>query len=221
MMADKFGFTEEDMQWIERLDEAAESMDRQRLSAQLWTAWKEGPYVARHKALELLGLTGDSQDARRLTDLVLDASCPEEFRLRALSALGKLRCEAVVCRLEPLFGDPNPFLPKGLVTVLGQIGGEGSLDLLLRFGPSPRGRQVKREIYQEAIALAVASWPLGLAMLAQRRSEERPVRLFLRGMDLEVPEIPRYSAFPANDYMAEHVKSRGLFYKRFKYLVEQ
>jgi len=181
----------------------------------------KGIYPVRCKALEMFRVLGEPQDCAFLLSLVLDGDQPEEFRLRALDVLGALGYREALPGLVRLLPDANPFLTKGTVSVLGAIGGGEAMEILLHFAASPAGRMVKREITAEALGRMLRDRPELTEVLEGLKRRHLRIRWFLGGLDLTCPEILRYGAYPANDYVARMVREKGYDYRHFKYLVEK
>lgn len=181
----------------------------------------EGIYPVRCKALEMFRVLGKPEDCGFLLSLVLDREQPEEFRLRALDVLGAMGYREALPGLGRLLPDPNPFLTKGTVSVLGAIGGREAMEMLLHFSASPAGRVVKRAITAEALGRMLRDRPELAEVLESLKKEHLRIRWFLRDLDLTCPEILRFGAYPANDYVARMVREKGYDYRHFKYLVER
>ncbi len=142
-----------------------------------------------------------------------------EFRLRSLDVLAASGDQALVDMLAPFLADRDPLVVKGVVWAIGHIGGERAVEVLVERGSTPAGRLVRREIWGEALGLALARVPDPLGALEQMSRSSRKYRHFLEGLCLEV-DYPRYSVYPAPDYFRLQCAERGLDYRKFKYLTE-
>ena len=121
-------------------------------------------YLVRSRVFIALGRIKDTGISNLLLDYL--ASEPgEEWQLRVLECLYLLNDNKVIPRISFLLDQhASPLLTRGAAWLIGYLGGEEALHILLKFAVSPRGRIVKSEIILEAIALALKSWMQGMSI---------------------------------------------------------
>lgn len=147
---------------------------------------------------------------------VLAEEREEEFRLRALAVIQAVGEPSSIPQLEKALQDWNPFIIRGAVVALGGIGGEEAAQIILEFASSPQGRIVRRELVQEALALSLLKVAAKEKFLAQLSHSSGPIRRYLRGLNLEVPQRLHFSVYPSADYFSLRCEARDVDYKTYK-----
>lgn len=140
----------------------------------------------------------------------------EEFRLRALAVIQAVGHPQAIPELEKVLQDWNPYLIRGALVALGSIGGEEAARVILEFASSPRGRIVRRELVQEALAFCLLKVSEKEKFLARLAEANGGIRRYLRGLNLEAPPISHFSVYPSNDYLRLKCEARGVDYKTYK-----
>ncbi|HHT62354.1 MAG TPA: HEAT repeat domain-containing protein [Clostridia bacterium] len=181
-------------------------------------------YLVRSRVFIALGRIKDTGISNLLLDYL--ASEPgEEWQLRVLECLYLLNDNKVIPRISFLLDQhASPLLTRGAAWLIGYLGGEEALHILLKFAVSPRGRIVKSEIILEAIALALKSLDAGDEYWAKTVRKDPAVNRYFSYCRLPEVEQPRFGVYPYPDYLLDQAKAQGIKTKEFKrlyYLVKE
>lgn len=175
-------------------------------------------YLIRSRVFIALGRIGDTEVKEQLLDY-LESEPGEEWQLRVLECFYLFNDREVVSRLAHLLDKyQEPIVTRGLVWLLGYLGGEEALHLLLKFAVRPQGRIVKSDIIYEGIVLALRSLD-NADYYWEEMLKKKP--LFDRYFQYSsLPEVgqPRYSIYPYPDYLLDQGKLQGIKTKDFKKL---
>lgn len=174
-------------------------------------------YLVKSKAFAMLAAVAHPAALPRLF-AVLRAEQDEEFRLRALEVIQKIAEPESVAELALFLADHDPLLIRGVIVALGNIGGAEAAGIILEFAASPRGRIIRRETVQEALAYALTKVKDPQQFLL-RMGQDKGIRRYLHGLDLALPAVPRYTVYPSADYFSLQAKERGIEYKLYKKLI--
>lgn len=227
-MCNNLGISEEDLGMLTEIDSLASNQNNADL---LWNLASEASLLVSHRSLERLKVVSSIAEVQRIYDWIKNEQIVEEKRLRALDVLAtwlsRERKEVGesnlylkgIDLLKDCFFDRNPYFSKGTVVALGIAGGRNALDALFSLAVIPQGRIIRPEVYEEAIRVAAYDVPDFSAYLDRCKQSDPRLNIYLIEFQPEVKATGKFTVYPANDYMALAVKSQGVDYKRFKYLV--
>lgn len=175
-------------------------------------------YLVRSRVFIALGRIKDIEVSGQLLDY-LEREPGEEWQLRVLECFYLFNDRQIVLRLAYwLEKYDEPIVTRGLVWLLGYLGGEEALNVLLEFAISPKGRIVKSEIIYEGIAIALQSLD-DADCYWQRMLRENPlIHRYFKYSNLPMVERPRFSIYPYPDYLLDQAKLQGIKAKEFKKL---
>jgi len=143
----------------------------------------------------------------------------EEDVLRIIDITTKLEVDSALS-LRKLLYSKNPYLVRGEVVALAKNGSAKSLDVLLEFAISTKGRIIKRELFAELLGYMINKEPELSLYIDKQKWDNQKIRGYLRDMELKGPKYNRLSVFPSNDYWALKARCQGLEYGNFKNIVE-
>jgi len=175
-------------------------------------------YLVLSRVFIALNRIKDPQVSGPLLDY-LDTRPGEEWELRVLECLYYLNDQRVIPRVSSLLDwHDAPLLIRGAVWLLGYLGGEEALEILLEFAVHPKSRIVKSEVILEAIALAIKSLPAGPEYGEEIIRRDPVLTRYFRYSRLPEVDPPRFFVYPYPDYLLDQAKARGIKAKEFKKL---
>jgi len=188
------------------------------VAAQVMALIRHPDYQVRSRVFICLGRLQDRFISLPLVDFV-GSNPGEEWQLRALECLYLLHDQRVVPGLSLFLRQTdNPLLVRGIIWLLGSLGGKEPLDVIARWAASPEGRIVKSEVILEALALAIASLEEGMAYWEEVKKENPVLDRFFRYSILPEIDPPHFFVYPYPDYLLDQAKARGMGGKEFKKL---
>jgi hypothetical protein len=174
-------------------------------------------YLIRSRIFIALGRMKDPQMVQPLINYIHEAG--EEWQLRALECLYFLDDPQVVSQVAPfLLWHHRPLLVRGAYWLLGSLGGEKALDLMVQFAISPQGRLVKSDLIYEGLSMAVQSLEQGEKYWQKILRENLQGARFFQYSRLPEVEHPRFYIYPYPDYLLDQAKNHGIKAKIFKKL---
>lgn len=175
-------------------------------------------YLVRSRVFIALGRIRDIEVSGQLLDY-LESEPEEEWQLRVLECFYLFNDRKVVSRLARLLDKYHePIVTRGLVWLLGYLGGEEAFNLLLEFAVSSKGRIVKSDIIYEGIALALQSLADNDHYWKRMLKENLLIDRYFQYSSLPKVERPRFSIYPYPDYLLDQAKLQGIKAKEFKKL---
>lgn len=175
-------------------------------------------YLVRSRIFIALGRIKDISVIEHLMDY-LGTEPGEEWQLRVLECFYLFNDTKVVPRVSLLLEKyQEPLLTRGVTLLLGYLGGEEALELLLEFAVSPQGRIVKSDIIYEGVALALKSLDHGNEYWADLISQDTSIARFFQYSRLPEVDQPRFFVYPYPDYLLDQAKAQGIKAKEFKKL---
>jgi len=175
-------------------------------------------YLVRSRTFITLGRLGDNSICPGLVAYIREEP-GEEWQLRALECLLMLKDAGVVPELAVFLKyTHNPLLIRGVLWLIGYLGGSAAVDCIGRFVSGPQGRMVKSEVILEAMSLAVNSYLDGIRDFSRLRKGEAGIDRFFRYSTLPDPKKVHFHVYPYPDYLLDQAALRGIEPKAFKRL---
>ncbi|MCR6545395.1 HEAT repeat domain-containing protein [Dehalobacterium formicoaceticum] len=174
-------------------------------------------YLIRSRVFIALGRMKDKEMVEPLIDYINGAE--EEWQLRALECLYLLKDTQVAPQIAPfLLWHHRPLLARGTYWLLGFLGGEEALELMIQFAISPEGRLVKSDIIYEGLSMALQSLGQGESYWRKMLNENPAAARYFHYSRLPEVEHPRFHVYPYPDYLLDQALSHGIKAKVFKRL---
>ncbi|MGI6713177.1 MAG: HEAT repeat domain-containing protein [Bacillota bacterium] len=189
------------------------------ISQQIFPLLYHDHYLVRSRAFITMGRLEDKSVSYRLVAYIGE-DVGEEWQIRALECLFYLKDQEVVPKLADFLSNIQcPLLVRGVVWLMGYLGGKEALDKIVSFAISPLGRIVKNEVILEAVSLAIHSFNDGSAYF-QELKRKNPIaeRYFRYCVFDDSAAQPRFSVLPYPDYFLDQALSRGIYPRVFKKL---
>lgn len=189
------------------------------ISQQIFPLLYHDHYLVRSRAFITMGRLDDKSVSHRLVAYIGE-DAGEEWQIRALDCLFYLKDREVVPKLADFLSNIQyPLLVRGVVWLMGYLGGKEALDRIVSFVLSPLGRIVKNEVVLEAVSLAIHSFDDGSAYFQKIKRKNPIVERFFRYCVFDDPVAqPRFSVLPYPDYFLDQALSRGINPRVFKKL---
>lgn len=197
----------------------ASGIDEHSLVKQLFKYTNEDDYIIKHRCYYVLMKLASHFSSEHLFKIKNLSNMLEEDILRLLDITTKLEIDSPLIFVS-LLHSKNPYLIRGEVVALAKNGSIKSLDLLLAFAISTKGRIIRRELFSEIFGYMITREPTFKSYIDEKKLVNPSIRGYLRDMELIGPKYKRISVFPANDYWALKARAKGLDYVNFKKIVE-
>jgi len=194
-------------------------VDEYSLVNQLFIFTEEKDYFVKHRSYYLLMKIASEFSMEHILKFNNFNDVLEEDVLRMLDISTKLKRDSPL-GLKRLLYSPNPYLVRGEVVALAKNGSVKSLEVLLEFAISTKGRIIRRELFAELFGYMIDKEPSLRKYIDERKYASQNIRGYLRDMKLNGPKYNRISVFPSNDYWALKVRALNLDYSDFKKIVE-
>lgn len=118
---------------------------------ELWARSYSKDFIIKHMSLYFIKLLKEQGSVPLIIKRLGNAeSITEEERLKLIDILASLKPNSAVI-LKNLLLDKNPYIIRGYLTALALNGGRFSLDIIVSFAASGRGRIIKRELTGELV----------------------------------------------------------------------
>lgn len=197
----------------------ASGINEKSLVAQLFEYTNSDDYLLKHKCYYILKEMASSFSLEFLAKENSLNSMLEEDVLRLLDIATKLKIDTPLI-FKSLLYSKNPYLVRGEVMALAKNGSVVSLEKLLEFAISSKGRLIRRDLFSEVFGYMITINPALEKYIEGKKWENQKIRGYLRDMVLIGPKYSRLSVFPSNDYWALKARKQGLDYSVFKKTVE-
>lgn len=197
----------------------AGKVDRE-LVARLFKAAESEDYITRHRAFHVLKQLKSQLAVPFMKGIINRGDVREEDVLRILDIAASLSVDTPIL-FKGLLHSKNPYLVRGEVMALARNGSFLSLDLILDFAASNRGRIIRRELFSEAIGYMTEKDEIYAEHVESRKWTDSRTRGYLRDMEIKGPSYNRLSVYPSNDYWALKAREKGIDYGLFKNEVEK
>ena len=183
---------------------------------ELWGRSYSEDFIIKHMSLYLIKLLKKQRSVPLIINRLKKAGqIIEEDKLRLIDILASLKPNSAVT-LKNLLLDKNPYVIRGYLTALALSGGKFSLEIIVSFASSGRGRIIKRELVGELVGYILNRDRVLENWFSARLYEDSDIRGYFRDMEIKFPEYGRLNIYPANDYWALKMKRLGLDYSLFK-----
>lgn len=208
------------MALITEIDQLYSSdIDERRLVEELFSIASKGDYIVKHRCYFLLKELGSQHAVPNIMKAFRDGELLEEDSLRFIDITTNLKIDTPII-LKRLLTSKNPYLIRGEIIALAKNGSVKSLDLLLEFASSHKGRIIRRDLFSEVFGYMIGKNNNFKKYIEDQKWENQVVRGYLRDMELIGPKYNRLSVYPSNDYWAQKVRNLGLEYGNFKNIIE-
>lgn len=118
---------------------------------ELWVRSYSEDFIIKHMSFYLIKLLKEQRSVPLIINRLKKAGkIIEEDKLRLIDILASLKPNSAVT-LKNLLLDKNPYVIRGYLTVLALSGGKFSLEIIVSFASSGRGRIIKRELIGELV----------------------------------------------------------------------
>lgn len=189
------------------------------LVEELFTAALSSEFTVKHRCYFLLRELGSQLAVPYILKIMADKEIPEEDVLRLIDITTNLRIDTPII-LKKLLNSKNPYLIRGEMIALAKNGSVRSLEILLGFATSNKGRIIRRELFSEVFGYMISKNNIMGRYIEDKKWIDKEVRGYLRDMEITGPKYNRLSVYPSNDYWAQKVRNQGLDYSDFKNVVE-
>ncbi len=189
------------------------------LVEQLFATANSSEFIVKHRCYFLLKELGSQHAVPYILKMLDDKGILEEDILRLVDITTNLRIDTPIL-LNRLLYSKNPYLIRGEMIALAKNGSIRSLEVLLRFAASNRGRIIRRELFSEVFGYMISKNIGHEKYIEDKKWFNKEIRGYLRDMELIGPKYNRLSVYPSNDYWAQKVRNQGLDYIDFKSVVE-
>lgn len=189
------------------------------LVKQLFAVALSSEFIVKHRCFFLLKELGSQHAVPYILKLIEDKKMLEEDILRLLDITTNLRIDTPILFFKML-NSKNPYLIRGEMIALAKNGSVRSLNVLLKFATSKKGRIIRRELFSEVLGYMISKNPGLEKYVEDKKWINKEIRGYLRDMELVGPKYNRLSVYPSNDYWAQKVRNQGLEYLEFKSTVE-
>jgi hypothetical protein len=193
--------------------------DEKILVEKLFTTALSSDFIVKHRCYFLLKELGSQHAVPYILNIFNDKDILEEDILRLIDITTNLRIDTPIL-LRRLLNSKNPYLIRGEMIALAKNGSVRSLEVLLGFAASNRGRIIRRELFSEVLGYMISQNTEVGKYIEDIKWNNKDIRGYLRDMELIGPKYNRLSVYPSNDYWAQKVRSLGLEYIDFKNAVE-
>lgn len=200
-------------------DLIASDIDEEQKVRKLFEYIENSEFLLKHRCFFLLKELGSKFVIPYIEKMLGKNNILEEDILRILDITTELEVDTPLM-FKKLLYSKNPYLVRGEVIALARNGSEKSIDLLLTFASSSKGRIIKRELFSEVFGYMINKNIGFEEYIYNRILENQAIRGYLRDMDLVGPKYNRLSVYPSNDYWALKTRAQGLDYGYFKNIVE-
>lgn len=194
-------------------------IDKKRLVEELFSIAANGDYIVKHRCYFLLKELGSQYAVPFILKAFRDSELLEEEILRLIDITTNLRIDTPIL-LKRLLNSKNPYLIRGEMIALAKNGSVKSLNILLEFASSHKGRIIRRDLFSEIFGYMISNNSDLEKYIEDQKWNEQAIRGYLRDMELIGPKYNRLSVYPSNDYWAKKVRALGLEYGYFKNIVE-
>ncbi|MEI7883930.1 MAG: hypothetical protein WCI30_01095 [Clostridia bacterium] len=180
----------------------------------------EDDYFLQSKAYKLLEQLASTTELIALQERLPELA--EEYILRSMNILSTQGDEKCLTLLATYFFHTNPYLVRGAVVACGRIGGAEAFLLLWNFTISVKGRVVRLEILEEALAIALSKVEIVIereGIIAKSLCSGDGRRLWSE-LDLVMPVRARFSVYPTNDYFTLLCQKKKLQYAKYRWLMQ-
>lgn len=191
----------------------------EKLVEELFATTLGSDFIVKHRCYFLLKELGSQLAVPYILKKLDDKAMLEEDILRLIDITTNLRIDTPII-LRRLLNSKNPYLIRGEMIALAKNGSVKSLDLLLGFAASNRGRIIRRELFSEVLGYMISNNAELGKYIEDKKWNNKEIRGYLRDMELIGPKYNRLSVYPSNDYWAQKVRTHGLVYLDFKNAVE-
>lgn len=195
-----------------------QGQDIPELSCRLLPFLHHPDYRVRLRTFIALGRLKDPSPAPELVEY-LKKEQKEEWQLVALECLAHLQERKVVGQLAPFLNyHQYPLVVRGVVWLIGSLGGREAVEIIAGFTASPQGRLVKSELILEALALAITSFTGGPDCWEKVKAECPDVeRAFRYTIFPDVDQV-HFGIYPYPDYLLDRAREQGISHREFKKL---
>lgn len=191
----------------------------EKLVEELFETALSSDFIVKHRCYFLLKELGSQYAVKYILKMLDDKEMLEEDILRLIDITTNLRIDTPII-LRRLLNSKNPYLIRGEIIALAKNGSVKSLDLLLDFAASKKGRIIRRNLFSEVLGYMISkNTELG-KYIEDKKWNNKDIRGYLRDMEITGPKYNRLSVYPSNDYWAQKVRNLGLEYVSFKNAVE-
>lgn len=194
-------------------------IDEKILVEQLFNTSNSSEFIVKHRSYFLLKSLGSQHAVPYILKMLDDREILEEDMLRLIDITTNLRIDTPIL-LRKLLNSKNPYLIRGEMIALAKNGSVRSLEILLGFAASNRGRIIRRDLFSEVFGYMISNNTGLRKYIDDKKWINKEIRGYLRDMELIGPKYNRLSVYPSNDYWAQKVRSQGLDYIDFKSVVE-
>ncbi|MDD2370505.1 MAG: HEAT repeat domain-containing protein [Firmicutes bacterium] len=194
--------------------------DEYSLVKKLFLLANEGDYIVKHRCYYVLKEIGSKFSIEFIDNFDDLNKMLEEDVLRIIDITTKLEVDSPL-HLKRLLNSKNPYLVRGEAIALAKNGSVKSLDVLLEFAVSNKGRIIRRELFGELFGYMIYRIPELKAYIENKKWDNQKIRGYLRDMEINSPKYNRLSIYPSNDYWALKAREQGFEYGEFKYSVEK
>lgn len=193
--------------------------DDKSLVEELFSIAAKGDYIVKHRCYFLLKELGSQHAVPFILKAFKDSELLEEDVLRLIDITTNLRIDTPIA-LKKLLTSKNPYLIRGEMIALAKNGSVKSLNILLEFASSHRGRIIRRDLFSEVLGYMIGNNNNLDKYIEDEKWNKQGIRGYLRDMELIGPKYNRLSVYPSNDYWAQKARTLGLEYGHFKSIVE-
>jgi hypothetical protein len=191
----------------------------EKLVEELFAIALSSDFIVKHRCYFLLRELGSQHAIPYILKMLDDKEVLEEDILRLIDITSNLRIDTPIL-LRRLLNSKNPYLIRGEIIALAKNGSVKSLDILLDFATSNRGRIIRRDLFSEVLGYMISENTELEKYIEDLKWNNKDIRGYLRDMELIGPKYKRLSVYPSNDYWAQKVRNLGLEYVDFKNAVE-
>lgn len=189
------------------------------LVEKLFKAAGSSDYIKKHRCYFLLKELGSQHGVPYILKMLESKEVLEEDALRLIDITTNLRIDTPIL-LRKLLVSKNPYLIRGELVALAKNGSVRSLEVILGFAASKKGRIIRRDLFSEVLGFMISNNPQLEGYIEDKKWNNKEIRGYLRDMELIGPKYNRLSVYPSNDYWAQKVRNQGLDYIEFKSIVE-